>query len=302
MIFRAVFICFLACILTSCGRGESSGSSTVSSEASGGLYRTNLDPDERIALAKKRKSYMSGIRKGDFYSLRNAPEEALSYYLSVAEKIPDDQVVRKKIAHVYFLLKNWQKAYSEYSQVPVGELTSDERNELFQALFADPMRTDRISEISRYSLGTGALEWYQAIDTCYSGIHNCVVSLDAYTGSSENVLALKKQIKNAKKITDAREYRNLLIAAKLYEQSMYQASAVISEEILREFPDYTEAKKILAFSYFELGQYEDAKKYLLAYIEKNPNDLQSIVRMGEIQSALSDYVASNLYLNNAIIA
>ena len=83
---------------------------------------------------------------------------------------------------------------------------------------------------------------------------------------------------------------------------MYQASAVISEEILREFPDYTEAKKILAFSYFELGQYEDAKKYLLAYIEKNPNDLQSIVRMGEIQSALSDYVASNLYLNNAIIA
>ena len=62
---------------------------------------------------------MSGIRKGDFYSLRNAPEEALSYYLSVAEKIPDDQVVRKKIAHVYFLLKNWQKAYSEYSQVPV---------------------------------------------------------------------------------------------------------------------------------------------------------------------------------------
>jgi tetratricopeptide (TPR) repeat protein len=68
------------------------------------------------------------------------------------------------------------------------------------------------------------------------------------------------------------------------------------------FPDYTEVKKILAFSYFELGQYEDAKKYLLAYIEKNPNDLQSIVRMGEIQSALSDSVASNLYLNNAIIA
>ena len=84
MIFRAVFICLLAWILTSCGRGEPSGSLTVSSEASGGLYRTNLDPDERIALAKKRKSYMSGIRKGDFYSLRHAPEEALSYYLSVA--------------------------------------------------------------------------------------------------------------------------------------------------------------------------------------------------------------------------
>jgi tetratricopeptide (TPR) repeat protein len=88
----------------------------------------------------------------------------------------------------------------------------------------------------------------------------------------------------------------------IYEQSMYQASALICEEILREFPDYTEVRKILAFSYFELGHYEDAKKSLLAYIEKNPNDLESIVRMGEIQSALSDYVASNLYLNNAIIA
>lgn len=78
------------------------------------MYQSSLDPDERIMLAKKRKSYMNGIRKGDFYSLRNAPEEALSYYLVVEEKLPNDQVVRKKIAHVYFLLKNWTHAYEKY--------------------------------------------------------------------------------------------------------------------------------------------------------------------------------------------
>lgn len=301
MILRILFLVSSIFFLAGCGKSPEP-SSIISGEVQGSLYRTSIDPDERIALAKKRKSYMSGIRKGDFYSLRNAPEDALSYYLTVAEKIPDDLVVRKKIAHVYFLLKNWQKSYSEYSQVPVGELSTEERNELFQSLFFDGTRVDRMSEISRYTLGTGALDWYQAVDTCYSGIHNCVISLDAYTGSSENVLALKKQIKNAKKITDAREYRNLLILAKLYEQSMYRASVKIAEEILREFPDYTEVKKIIAFSYFELGEYEDAKKYLLSYLEKNPNDLESIVRMGEIQYALSDYIASNLYLNNAILA
>lgn len=77
-------------------------------------YQLTLDPDAKLALAKKRKSYMVGIRKGDFYSLRNAPEEALASYLSIAEKLPEDILIRKKIAHVYFLLSNWKKSYETY--------------------------------------------------------------------------------------------------------------------------------------------------------------------------------------------
>ena len=245
---------------------------------------------------------MTGIRKWDFYSLRNAPEEALTYYLGVAEKLPRDQVVRKKIAHVYFLLKNWGRAYAEYIKVPIAELSPSEQEELFQSLFFDETLFDRIGELTKMTLSTGALDYYRQVDRCYGGIHDCIIGIEGYSGSSERILDLKNQVKNASKISESLEYRNLLTAAKLYEQKMYRASAKITEEILRQFPDYTEAKKILWFSYFELGKYEDAKKTILAYLDKNPTDLESILRIGEIHYFLGDYVSSNLYLNNAILA
>lgn len=96
----------------------------------------------------------------------------------MAEKIPKDQVVRKKIAHVYFLQKNWKAAYENYVQVPIGELSSDEQKEMFQSLFFDESEVDRIGEVSKFPMGTGSQEYYRAMDVCYTGIHNCVVTIE----------------------------------------------------------------------------------------------------------------------------
>ncbi len=109
-----IFLSFFTILFSSCNLPilPSDSQEIVETTQSGTLsYQASLDPEVRLSLAKKRKSYISGIRKGDFYSLQNAPEEALSYYLQIQEKIPDDQVVRKKIAHVYFLLKDWKNSY-----------------------------------------------------------------------------------------------------------------------------------------------------------------------------------------------
>ncbi len=245
---------------------------------------------------------MTGIRKGDFYSLRNAPEEALSYYLGVQEKIPDDHIVKKKIAHVYALLKNWSKSYSSYIEVPLDELSEEEKDELFRSLFFDENLYDRLGEMNKLSLSTGSLEYYQTIDTCYTGIHNCIVTIEAYTGSEDRLQSLQIQIKSAEKISPDYQYRNLLIAAKLYEQRMYRATENLLREILIARPDYIEAKKMLGFSLFELGKYEEAKKYILEYLDVNPTDIESIIHLGELTFHLGDYVSSNLYFNNAIIA
>lgn len=120
---------------------------------------------------------MNGIRKGDFYSLKNAPEDALSYYMTVEEKLPKDQIVRKKIAHVYFLLKNWTRSYEKYIGVPIGELSETDQDELFQSLFFDESLIDRIGELSRIPMATGALEYYRTVDACYGGVHNCVITI-----------------------------------------------------------------------------------------------------------------------------
>lgn len=112
---------------------------------------------------------------------------------------------------------------------------------------------------------------------------------------------LQSTVTGATVISPDYQFRNLALAAKLYEQGMYGASSRIADEILGTRPDYTEAIKILGFSQYELGKYQDAKKSLLVYLEKNPRDLESVVRMGEIYSQLGDIVSSNLSLNNAII-
>jgi tetratricopeptide (TPR) repeat protein len=297
-IFLIVFSLFLSsCAWSSQDRWTGSGSTDSIK-----TYRASIDSDERIALAKKRRSYITGIRKGDFYSLRNAPEEALSYYLQVQEKLPDDQVVRKKTAHVYYLLKNWWRAYAEYIKVPLSELSPLETKELLSALLFDEGTFDRLGELQKLPVSTGSLEHSEMVDTCYTGIHNCIIAIQSYTGSESQILDLALQIKKAEKITPEYDYRNLLVAAKYYEQWMYRASEKILREILLDRPDYAEVKKILGFSLFELGKYEEAKKYILEYLDQNPKDMDSIMHLWELYFHLGDYVSSNLYLNNAIIA
>ena len=292
----------LVLFLVSCGRLSGTEWEKRGSGATNGSYAVTMTEDERIDLAKKRRSYMSGIRKWDFYSLRNAPEEALSYYLSVQEKIPDDQVVRKKIAHVYAIMKNWSRAYAEYIRVPLSELDPDEMRELLASLFFDDTTFDRLGELEKLHLSTWSLEYYQAVDMCYSTIHNCIVHIEAYTWAEDRIIDLQNQIKKAEKISPDYQYRNLLVAAKYYEQWMYLAVETILREVLVERPDYMEAKKMLGFALFQLWKYEEAKKYLLEYLDMNPKDMDSIIYLWETHFFLWDYVSSNLYLNNAIIA
>jgi tetratricopeptide (TPR) repeat protein len=261
-----------------------------------------MGDDERVLLAKKRRAYITGIRKGDFYSLRNAPEDALAYYLTVQENLPDDQIIRKKIAHIYYVMKNWSRAYAEYVQVPISELSEEEKNEMLSALYFDDMNFDRIGEISKIKLQSGTLDYFKIVDMCYAGADPCTSAIENYTGSEYRITWLEEQIVSAKKLSEDQEYKNLLLAAKLYTLGMYRASEKILSDILAERPDYLEVKKILGFSLYELGKYEWAKRYILEYLEKNPNDLESIVRMGEISSKIGNLVSSNLYLNNAITA
>lgn len=275
--------------------------SVVSSEISATIYQQSIDPDTKVDLAKKRKQYIAWIRKWDYYSLRNNPEEALSYYLSIAERIPTDQIIRKKIAHVYFLQKNWKSAYASYIQVPVTELTESEQHEMFQSLFFDDSQIDRIGEIQKIPSSTGSREYYRVIDMCYTGIHNCIITLEWYSGSSFEILDLRTSIRNATAISPDFQYRNLSVAAQFFGLGMYGVSARLAEEILKVRPDYYEVQKLLGFSYAELWKYPEAKKYLLEYTENIPKDLETMRRIWEVYAHLGESISSNLYLNNAII-
>lgn len=111
-------------------------------------------------------------------TLKNNPEKAIAYYSAALERLPDDIIIRRKIAHAYYLTRNWRDAYMNYARVPISELKESEYGELFQSLFADDARPDRLTELAKYTLDAPTRDYYQMIDTCYSGIHNCIVVIE----------------------------------------------------------------------------------------------------------------------------
>jgi tetratricopeptide (TPR) repeat protein len=144
-------------------------------------YATGLTDDQKVALTIARKKELRTIRKWDYMTLKNNPDQALSYYLDALEKLPNDTVIKRKIAHTYYILKDWKNAYKYYSWLPLVDLKEADKNELFQSLLFDDSRSDTITEMSRYELDSMSSDYYNAINICYTGIHNCIVNIQSYT-------------------------------------------------------------------------------------------------------------------------
>ena len=244
MLRSVFFLIFVSFSLSSCIETVTLPPSESGTTDTGSLYATGLTDEQRVQLAIDRKKEVRTIRKGDYMTLKNNPEQALAYYQVALEQLPDDIVIRRKIAHAYYLTRNWKDAYANYARVPLRELKETEYNELFQSLFFDDSRPDRLTELSRYELDTTTREYYQAIDTCYSGIHNCIVTIEAYTGSSTRILDLQNSIRQSTQISPDYHYRNFLVATELYRQGAYRTVEILSAEILTKRPNYSEVRKL----------------------------------------------------------
>lgn len=136
--------------------------------------------------------------------------------------------------------------------------------------------------MAKIQTGTGLYAYFHTIDVCYTGIHNCVVQIESYSGSYQSLIELGSTSKNAYKISPDYQYRNFAIAVKLYEQGMYRAVERLTREILDTRPDYFEVVKLRATALFMLGEYENAQKLFLQYIEHAPQDTDAMAFLGEI--------------------
>jgi Flp pilus assembly protein TadD len=92
-------------------------------------------------------------------------------------------------------------------------------------------------------------------------------------------MSLKKTSLDAQKITSDYQFRNFSVATEFYMHGDFRASERLSTEILQVRPDYIEVLKLAGFSAFELGKFSQAKTLLLDYLEKNPKDLDTIIKL-----------------------
>ncbi len=313
--FISFLIFFLGLFLASCSPNLDqqkeeeidylTGASQMSftSSLSNKTHKTKIEDAEKVRLAIQRQKQISTIRKGDYMIVKNQPKEALGYYLAALQKIPDDIVLIRKIAHSYFLLKNWEQSYEYFIRVPTSELSDSMQDELFKSLFYNTKLKNKKQELNKFetSLPKKSL-YYTVLLPCFSGISACQKSIKSYKGDNKKLNALKSILQDANYVSPTNSYRQLRIAVGLYEQEMYGLAYTLASSLIKQNPDYIEAKKIQGFSHYELGRYEEAKKILLSYLENNAEDLEVIIRLGEICTYLEDYENAILYLNNAIIA
>jgi hypothetical protein len=173
---------------------------------------------------------------------------------------------------------------------------------MYTALFRDPTQTDRRTQIDAISASADENAYYKIIDTCTAGIHGCIRTIEAYSGTYAPSLVLVDTVKNAPKVSADYMYRNILVAAKLYEAQQYVAAAAVSAEIYEKSPAYRENLKIYGFSLYKSGKYVLAKDILSTYLEIKTTDTDTRLALADIYTRLQEYALSNTYYTSVVLA
>gem|GEM_PF-552351 len=303
---KLIFIPITLILLTSCSffsKGTSNTEQTGSTMTQEGIEhaQTGQTTEERIEESKRRVNFRAMIRKGDYLSLKNDREAALRSYLSAYVRLKDDNVLERKIANAYFDLKEFSNAYKYYKRVPFVDLDEKEKKQTLQSIMFDETISMKNAEIKKLGLSHNELSYYWYIENCYTGIHNCVVALQAYTGSFAEIKKLKDITYSYEKVSADFQYRNALLAGALFESEQYLAGMKIAREITEKRPDYIIALKIAGYSAYELGRYREANTYLARYYTFESKDTKIAYILGLTNYYLEDYITSNLYFNTAVL-
>lgn len=303
LLFLLAFFSLSACSLPwNVGQNGTNDQTGAVSDGTGIEYaQTGQTREERLEEAKRRKSFRSFIRKGDYFSLKNEKEAALRYYLSVYARLRNDDVVERKIGQTYFELKDYQNAFKYFVRVSYVDLADEEKAQFISSLLFSDQIADKKAELKKIPLSSDEQEYYGFVSVCQTNTHDCVTGLQAYTGGYDPIKKLKEPIDTYSKVTVDYQYRNALLSGIFFGAKQYLAAANFAREIVDKRPDYRVAYKMAGYSYYELGRYADAKQMLEKYYSYDPKDTNIAYTLGLVNFMLADYSTSNLYFNTAVI-
>lgn len=260
-----------------------------------------LSQEERVEQFKRRLNFRSVIRKWDFYSIKNMKETALQYYLNAYKRLKNDHVLAKKIGDTYFEMKKFQNAYYYYLKIPSWELNEKEKEKMLKALLYTWNKNLR-NEFNKINLPQDKKDYYDNLLVCYTWIKNCIESIKKYNWKSTELLEIKKGMLDFEKIghTDPNS-RYAILAWDFMKNKDYLAAIIIWEETLTKRPNYSSVLQLTWYAYYELGDYENANLKLQKYYQLEPKNVTVTYLLWIINFYTENYIASNLYLNAAVL-
>lgn len=270
---------------------------------------TSEDVQQKILTLRKRYSLKWVLLEGDLYSQEREYELALERYLDAYSQNPSDQVIINKIADTYYDMQKFEKAYLYYKKIK-NYPSVDKQKIIISLLNYRPIISENLeymySELESLPLSTDEKYFYTTALQCVNDFHVCKKSFWEYISNNQEISFewisdIDKAIKQYQAFQlEQIYYKNTLILWVFFRYSMYELSIALWKQILLEKKSYKPVLQIIAKSYFEIGNYKQAKKFLAQYYELQQDDIDAIYLLWVINQKLGEYLISNIFLKKAL--
>lgn len=251
---------------------------------------------------------------------------ALRQFLKANRQDPNNPEILSKIAETHFLMKNFWSAYNFFLRVENSDYINKNQKTL-SFLFSQKIENIDFAKSSTWVLSTeqklilnnikkeiktfwlekenefyyiNSLKCIYDFDYCIKNFINFFES-ENYSWNNKNLENIKVAIKNFNNLKlDKLYYKKALVIWALLQNDNFPVSIVLSKELLKEKPTYRSLLKIVAQSYFELNNLEQADKFLLKYARINSKSPDVSYMIWIIAQKNKDFLRSNIFLNLAL--
>ena len=281
------------------------------------------DVQNRIDTLKKRLSFKWLIQDWDIHFQNKEYTRALTKYIQVNKQNPTDQSIINKIWNIYFHLNKYSQSYKYFSQIK--DYNQLNKHRALKALFySEDIKWENIekikSEILTFELTKDEQFYYTNSLVCTVNYHDCRQNyqdyfdkikvnpesgtwelLDTWIITFQELINIQEAITNYKNFQlDDLSYKAALISWAYFQNELYPIAIETSKDTLINSPDYRPLIKIIAKSYYEMGEYIDAKKFLIQYNGLWDNEPEISYFLGIVHQKLREDTRSTIQLRKSI--
>lgn len=278
---------------------------------------------QKIETIRKRLALKWLIIEWDSYYRDGQLPLALKKYLDFYKLNPNDSLIIQKLGDTYFEMKKFQGAYNYYSKIADPSKNLQDRIMLSLMLTTKLDNNDSVldtkKQLSDLWFSSQEEFYYQNSLMCIDDFHLCKKDFwnyfwpaessenDSWTGSINPKIEYVKLDRVKSAIVNYQNFqvddvylKDAYIIGAWYTNGFYNLSAHMWEKLLESKINYKPILKIVAQSYYELWEYEQARTTLLTYYEIDDEDPWVAYLLWIINSKLREYVLANIYLTKAM--
>lgn len=272
---------------------------------------TEEDLKKKVEALKNRVKIKDIILKWDSYFQNDQLTLALIRYKEAHKKSPNDDLVIEKIADTLTAMKKFGDA-TVYYEMLIKHPNFDDNKYILSLFYSYDLKNKEQVDLIKSKINENVIDeekkfFYTNTLYCLEDFHLCKKNFDEKIFAKESNITWNElnEIKNAIQnytnfwLVDI-YYKNALLIWSFMKLKLYPISIILWENLLKEKNDYKAILQIVAQSYFELWDYENANWFLKRYFELSPDDANAAYILWIINIKVWEYILSNIYLNKAI--